>query len=109
MGRTGGVYLDVRNLLNWRNTVAVRRDTGQPGLTTGTLQAIAQQAYQDRPDPIPYESRRYRRWADIDGNGWIEGPGELLPLYFAAARDFAQPLFYFGAPRVVRLGVELTF
>jgi hypothetical protein len=109
MGRTGGVYLDVRNLFNRRNTVAVRRDTGQPGLTTGTLQAIAQQAYQDHPDPIPYESRRYRQWADIDGNGWIDGPGELLPLYFAAARDFAQPLFYYGAPRVVRLGAELTF
>jgi hypothetical protein len=32
-----------------------------------------------------------------------------LPLYLAAARDFAQPLFYYGPPRVVRLGVELTF
>ncbi len=105
----GGVYLDARNLLNRRNTVAVRRDTGQPGLTSTTLQAIATQAYQAHPEAIPYESPRYRPWADTDGNGLIEGSGELLPLYFAAAQDFAQPLFYFGSPRLVRLGVELTF
>ncbi len=109
LGLTGGVYLDARNLLNRRNTVAVRRDTGQPGLTSGTLQAIALQAYQAHPEPIPYESPRYRPWADQDGNGLIEGSGELLPLYLAAARDFAQPLFYFGSPRVVRMGIELTF
>ncbi len=108
-GLTGGVYLDVRNILNRRNTVAVRRDTGQPELTDATLQTIAQQAYQDHPEGIPYESPRYRQWADLDGNGLVEGPGELLPLYLAAARDFAQPLFYFAAPRVLRLGVELTF
>lgn len=109
MGLNGGVYVDARNLLNRRNTVSVRRDTGQPALTNGTLQAIALAAYQAHPEPIPYESPRYRQWADLDGNGLIEGQGELLPLYFAAARDFAQPLFYFGPPRVVRLGVELTF
>jgi len=27
----------------------------------------------------------------------------------AAARDFAQPLFYYGPPRLLRLGIELTF
>jgi len=108
-GVSGGVYLDARNILNRRNTVAVRRDTGQPGLTASTLQSIAQAAYVAHPEAIPYESPRYRQWADLDGNGLIAGPGELLPLYLAAARDFAQPLFYFGSPRLVRLGVELTF
>jgi len=108
-GLNGGIYLDARNLLNRRNTVAVRRDTGQPGLTTTTLQALALQAYQAHPEAIPYESPRYRPWADTDGNGLIEGAGELLPLYLAAAQDFAQPLFYFGAPRLVRMGIELTF
>jgi hypothetical protein len=108
-GLNGGVYLDARNLLNRRNTVSVRRDTGQPELTAATLQALAQAAYQTHPEAIPYESPRYRQWADLDGNGLIEGVGELLPLYQAAARDFAQPLFYFDAPRIMRLGVELTF
>ena len=108
-GLAGGIYLDVRNLLNRRNTVAVRRDTGQPGLNDATLQSLALQAYQDHPEAIPYESPRYRSWADLDGNGSIEGSGELLPLFLAAARDFAQPLFYFGPPRVLRMGIELTF
>jgi hypothetical protein len=108
-GLRGGVYIDARNLLNRRNTVAVRRDTGEPGVTGATLQGMAQAAYQAHPEAIPYESPRYRQWADFDGNGLIEGPGELMPLYLAAARDFAQPLFYYGSPRLVRLGIELTF
>jgi hypothetical protein len=108
-GLRGGVYIDARNLLNRRNTVAVRRDTGEPGATEATLQSFAQAAYQAHPEPIPYESPRYRAWADLDGNGLIEGAGELMPLYLAAARDFAQPLFYYGPPRLVRVGVELTF
>jgi hypothetical protein len=108
-GARGGVYLDVRNLLNRRNVVAVRRDTGQPGLTEPGLQAMAEAAYQAHPEEIPYESARYRSFADLDGNGYIEGRGELFPLYLAAARDFTQPLFAYGPPRLVRLGVEFLF
>lgn len=59
-------------------------------------------------EAIPYESPRSRRWGDLDGNGLIEGVNELLPLYLAAARDFAQPLFVYGAPRLIRFGVEFT-
>jgi hypothetical protein len=108
-GRSGGVYLDVRNLLNRRNVVAVRRDTGQPTATPAMLQAMAQSAYAAHPEPIPYESPRYRAWADLDHNGYVDGPTELLPLYLAAARDFAQPLFAYGPPRLVRVGLELVF
>jgi hypothetical protein len=108
-GARGGVYLDVRNLLNRRNIVAVRRDTGQPGLGEDSIQAMAEAAYQAHPDEIPYESARYRASADTDGNGYIEGRGELFPLYLAAARDFTQPLFAYGPPRLVRLGLEFLF
>ena len=105
----GGLYLDVRNLLNRRNVVAVRRDTGQPTLGDGAIQAMAQRAYAAHPEPIPYESPRYRDWADLDRDGYVAGPGELMPLYVAAARDFTQPLFAYGPPRLVRLGMELVF
>jgi hypothetical protein len=108
-GRVGGVYLDIRNVFNWRNVESVRRDTGVPGVGNPTIQAMAQAAYTAHPEAIPYESPRYRRWADLDGNGLIEGVGELFPLYAAAARDFTQPIFAFGPPRLIRLGVELTF
>ena len=65
-GWRGGLYLDVRNLFNWRNVVAVRRDTGTPGAGDPQIQAMALAAYNAHPEAIPYESPRYRRWADGD-------------------------------------------
>jgi len=39
----------------------------------------------------------------------IAGASELMPLYLSAAKDFTQPLFQYGPPRLFRLGVELEF
>ncbi|HXI21884.1 MAG TPA: TonB-dependent receptor [Gemmatimonadales bacterium] len=108
-GIEGSLYLDVRNLLNRRNIVSVRRDTGTLSLDPAGLQAMADAAYQANPDPIPYESPRYRRFADKDNNGYVEGQAELMPLYLAAARDYTQPLFAYGPPRLFRLGMEVIF
>ena len=104
-----GLYLDVRNLFNRENIVAVRRDTGSPFATTEIIEAMAEEAYAANPYAIPFESPRYRPAADLDGNGRIEGRGELLPLYVSAARDVSQPVFFYGPPRLVRLGVEVIF
>lgn len=110
LGRWGGsVYVDVRNLLNRRNLIAVRRDTGTETLTAATIQQMAAAAYAADPSPIPYESPRYRPWADQDANGVLEGQGELMPLFLAAAQDVSQPIFFYGPPRLFRLGVEITF
>lgn len=105
----GAVYIDVRNLLNRRNVVAVRRDTGQPRPDLAAIGRLAERAYAAHPEPIPYESARYRPSADLNRDGIVAGRDELLPLYLAAARDFSQPLFAYGPPRLVRLGVELLF
>jgi outer membrane receptor protein involved in Fe transport len=107
-GLRGSLYLDVRNVAGTRTIVAVRRDTGTPGLGASGLQVEADRALLAHPEAIPYESQRYRRWADADGNGLIEG-AELAPLYLAAARDYYQPLFAYGPPRLVRLGLEVIF
>ncbi len=109
VGTRGALYLDVRNVMNRRNVVAVRRDTGEPGVGEPTIAAMAAEAYAEHPEAIPHESPRYRPDADLDRNGYVEGPGELLPMYEAAARDFTQPLFAYGPPRLLRLGVELAF
>jgi len=106
---TGSVYFDVRNLLGTQNIISVRRDTGAPGLGEAGIEAAALAAYNAHPEPIPYESSRYRGWADTNHDGVISGQSELLPMYIAAARDFYQPLFSYGPPRLVRLGVELIF
>ena len=108
-GWQGSVYLDVRNLLNRRNIEAVRRETGSPYLTPGGVDSLAEQAFAAHPEAIPYETPRYRAFADLDHNGVIEGRGELFPLFQSAARDYTQPLFSYGAPRLFRLGVELLF
>jgi hypothetical protein len=107
-GMEGSLYLDMRNVLNRRNIIAVRRDTGKPVLNEAAIQQLAQDSYNANPSPIPYESPRYRPWADLDGNGYVEGQ-ELQALYLAATRDFVQPVFFYGPPRLLRLGVELGF
>lgn len=105
----GGLYLDVRNVLNSRNQTSVRRDTGSPFASEATIDRLALTAYNANPDPIPFESPRYRRSADLDSNGLIAGQTELLPLYRSAARDFTQPLFVYGPPRTLRFGIEMLF
>ena len=108
-GTRGGIYLDVRNLLNRRNVVAVRRDTGVPQPTEEAIQLMAEEAYAANPGAIPFESARYRASADLNQDGYVSGRGELFPMYVAAARDYTQPVFAYGPPRLARLGVELLF
>jgi hypothetical protein len=105
----GGIYLDIRNLLDRRNIIAVRRETGGPQAAPQTIDSLAEADYQAHPETIPYESARYRAYADLNHDGYLEGHDELFPLYRAAEADFAQPLFTYGAPRLARLGVELLF
>jgi hypothetical protein len=108
-GTSGGIYHDIRNLLNRRNVVAVRRDTGVPQPTEEAILLIAEAAYTAHPEPIPYESARYRAGADLNGDGYVSGRDELFPLYVAAARDYTHPVFAYGPPRLARLGLELLF
>ena len=101
-------YADVRNVTSQRNVVAVRRDTGSPEAGDPQIESLAAEAYAAGPAAIPYESPAYRPDADLDGNRLLDGE-ELLPLYRRAARDFLQPLFAYGPPRLIRLGVQLEF
>jgi len=89
--------------------VAVRRTSGNVDATNAEMQALVDSAYAMHPEPIPYESPRYRAWADLDHNGYVDGAGELMPLYQSAVKDYTQPLFFFGPPRLLRLGIELLF
>ncbi len=106
--RAAWVYLDVRNALNDQSVVAVWRASRAAELDAGAVEALAQAAYAAGPAAIPYESRHYRAAADVDRNGLIEGEAELLPLYRAAAADYAQPLRSYGSPRTIRVGLELA-
>ena len=96
----------MRNAINRSTVQYVRRDTGTPGLDETGIQAEALAAYNAHPEPIPYESPRYRAFADLNANGVIEGQAELLPLYVRAARDYNTPVFQYGSPRLWRLGLR---
>ncbi|MGB7212863.1 MAG: TonB-dependent receptor [Gemmatimonadales bacterium] len=109
LGREGSVYFDARNLFNTQVIVAVDRTTGSAYVSEAAITQMATAAYNAHPEAISYESPRYRSWADLDHNGLISGPTELMPLYLEAARDYTSPLFAFGPPRLVRLGVEMRF
>ncbi|HEY2824209.1 MAG TPA: TonB-dependent receptor, partial [Gemmatimonadales bacterium] len=104
-----GLYIDGRNITNTRLIQAVRRDTGSPDPGPGVILAMAEQAYAAHPEAIPYESPRYRSFADLNGDGIIAGRSELLPLYQRAAQDFLQPIFAYGPPRLIRIGTEIAF
>ncbi len=106
---TVGVYVDVRNLTNRRNVIAVRRSSGQPEPTDVEIAALAAEAFRVNPNPIPFESPRYRAWADVNGDGLIAGNDELGRLYERAARDVTQPIFAYGVPRLLRFGAEIAF
>ena len=78
-GTLGGIYLDMRNILNHQNVVAVRRDTGEPEATRPAIELMAEEAYAASSSPIPFESRRYRPEADLNGDGFVAGREELYP------------------------------
>lgn len=105
----GSLYFDVRNLLGRQNLVSVRPETGTPYASPATIDSAVNAAYEANPQPIPYESPRYRASADLNHDGLVAGPDELLPLYRKAARDYFWPVFYYGPPRAMRFGVEVFF
>ena len=110
LGRVmGSIYLDIRNVFNVTRVEAVRRDTGTPDIDADALEDQARAAYEAHPEPIPYESPRYRAYADLDANGILSGEAELLPLYRRAAEDYNTPVFQYGSPRLFRLGFEVMF
>ena len=108
-GRAAACTWICATCLNRRNIVAVRRETGQPGLDSAEVTALAEAAYQAHPEEIPYESPGTGPMPISTGTATSRGREELFPLYLAAARDFTQPLFAYGPPRLVRLGVEILF
>jgi hypothetical protein len=105
----GSLYFDVRNVLGTQNLVSVRPETGTPYASAATIDSAVQSAYEANPEPIPYESARYRRSADLNHDGLVAGPEELLPMYRSAARDYFWPVFFYGPPRAMRFGIEVFF
>jgi hypothetical protein len=98
---------EARNLLGRENVLGVRRDTHLVGPSAATARAIAN-ATPALDSPIPRDSPRYSRYADINGDGLITEAEYRLARY-AAVLDLHDPSLYFGEPRQLRLGLEVRF
>jgi len=103
---TWRVMADGRNLLDRENIIAVRRDTGGLGPALAAIQSLA--ASMPAPPDIPAESPLYTAAIDLDANGIITQQ-EFNTARTAAALARFDPSLYFGEPRQVRLGIEVTF
>jgi outer membrane receptor protein involved in Fe transport len=101
------LLLDIRNVLDRENVIALRRDTGALAPERSKLEAVAAEL-SDQFVPIPFESPRYSALADLNGDGVI-ALSEFEAARFAAALDASDPSLYFGEPIQVRLGVEVSF
>jgi hypothetical protein len=97
---------DARNLLDTKNTIALRRDTGTVAPSAGDVLDSAD----DLSDsgPIPRESPAYSALIDLDSNGLITAD-ELRTGRIAASLDRNDPSLYFGEALSLRLGLELEF
>jgi hypothetical protein len=100
------VSADGRNLLGRENVIAARRDTGGLGPTLAAVRAIADAM--PAPQEIPAESPLYNTNIDIDRDGVITAQ-EFRFARTAAALSRFDPSLYFGEPRQVRLGFEVSF
>ena len=102
---TWRLVVEGRNLLDRENVLAVRR-------STGTLSPSEAEVFgplgAPLADPIPLESPRYSRNADLNGDGMIDAD-EYASLRLAASLDRFDPSLFFADPLQVRLGVEVTF
>lgn len=99
------VIVDGRNVFGSENVLALRRDSGT---VAPPLDLLMEQVGPGITEPIPFESPAYSALTDLDGNGIIT-PEEYRTARIAALLDRYDPTLYFGEPRQIRLGVEVSF
>jgi hypothetical protein len=101
------LVFDGRNILNRKNILALRSNTGALSPTLADVQQLANS--QTVPDqPIPRESPSYVVFLDANRDGVIS-PDEARNARFAAALDRFDPTLFFGEARQVRFGIEVAF
>ncbi len=101
------VTVDGRNLLGLHNILALRRDTGLLGPDATAFGAV-ENSVPVPAHPIPLESPLYSAMIDLNHDGNIT-PEEFRTARFAAALDRFDPSLYYGEPRQLRAGFEVTF
>ncbi len=101
------VVFDSRNILGRRNVLGLRNANGALAPSLAEIEATANSVPMPA-QPTPRESPAYARPLDSNDDGVITAD-EARAGRFAATLDRFDPTLYFGAPRQLRLGVEVTF
>jgi hypothetical protein len=97
---------DGRNLLDRENVLALRHSTGTVAPSLAEVQAVT--AGGPFVQPIPASSADYLPALDTNHDNVISVT-EYASARFAAALDRLDPSILFGAPRQLRLGLEVSF
>jgi len=99
------VFVEGRNLLNWRVLRTARPETGDETVDVQALDARAR-TETATAEPIPRESPDYAPAFDRDGDG-VQDAAEQYAARRAALLDAADPSLFFGPPRTLRIGVTI--
>lgn len=99
------VFVEGRNLLNWRVLRTARPETGDETVDVAALDARALSETAGAP-PIPRESPDYAVRFDRDGDGLMDA-AEQYAARRAALLDAADPSLFFGPPRTLRIGLTI--
>lgn len=101
------LVFDGRNIINRKNILALRTNTGALAPSAADVQKLAN-ALPVPTESIPRESPIYSVYVDANRDGVIT-PEEANNARLAAALDRYDPTLFFGEARQLRLGVEVTF
>jgi hypothetical protein len=101
------LVFDARNILNRKNILAMRTNTGALSPSLAEVQQLAN-SFPIPPESVPRESPAYVVYLDTNRDGVITQE-EASNARFAAALDRFDPTLFFGEARQLRLGVEVAF
>jgi hypothetical protein len=101
------VVMDARNILNTKNILALRTNTGAIAPSLAEVQKLAG-GLNAITSSVPRESPAYVSFLDTNNDGIITAT-EASVARFAAALDRYDPTLFYGESRQVRLGLEVAF
>lgn len=105
--RRSRLVLDARNLLGLENVRALRPENAQLSPDIEELKKRAA-AEADALPAVSRESPGYSRIADLNGDGIIDRD-EMATARLAALISAHDPTLFFGARRVIQMGIEVRF
>lgn len=91
------IYLDLRNVFNWKNTTYVYPYSGEPD-TNGRPPAFERNSY-----------IRYVGQKDPETGRVFQSPEEAYDAHLSLWKELLENPYNYSSPRIVRLGISVSF